>query len=71
MPLKVDQVEESKPGDELLVGSQSENGRAAVVFEDDGETGYFYACETMNGPILDALHIYNVEAIKDRDRASE
>jgi len=71
MPLKVDQVEESKPGDELLFGSQSEDGHAAVLFEDDGETGYFYARETLNGPILDALHIYSVKAVKDRDLASE
>jgi hypothetical protein len=71
MPVVVDQVEQSKPGDGLLVASQSEDGRVAVVFEDDGETGYFYACETVNGPILDALHIYDVAAVKDRDRPSE
>ena len=53
------------------MGSQSEDGRAAVVFEDDGETGYFYACVTVNGPVLDSVHIYNVEAVKDRDRPSE
>jgi hypothetical protein len=71
MPIVVDQIEQSKPGDELLFGSQPERGGAAVFFEDDGETGYFYACETVNGPILDALHIYNVAAIRDRDRPSE
>jgi hypothetical protein len=36
MPVLVDQVEQSKPGDELLLGSRSEHG-GAVVFEDDGE----------------------------------
>ena len=71
MPLVVDQVEQSKPGDELFLASESEDGSAAVVFEDDGETGYFYACESVNGPILDALHIYNVASVKDRDRPSE
>lgn len=71
MPVIIDQVAEGKPGDELLVGSTAEDGRAAVVFEDDGETGYFYACETVNGPILDALHIYNVKAVRDRDVPSE
>jgi len=32
------------------------------VFEDEGETGYFYACDKRNGddPIVDALHIYDV-----------
>ena len=71
MAVIVDRIEESKPGDELLVRSQSEDGQAAVVFEDDGETGYFYACETIDGPILDALQVYDVAAVKDRDRPSE
>ncbi|MBK8980609.1 MAG: DUF2251 domain-containing protein [Planctomycetes bacterium] len=71
MAVIVDRVEQGKPGDELLLGSQPEDGRAAVVFEDDGETGYFYACESVNGPILDALHIYNVASVTDRDRPSE
>ena len=71
MPVVVDQVEQSKPGDEFVFGSQSEDGRAAVVFEDDGRTGYFYACETVEGPIFDALHIYNVEAVTDRHIPSE
>lgn len=39
----------------------------AVVFEDDGETGYFYGLnlENTEQPILDALHIYNVKDILD------
>jgi hypothetical protein len=39
----------------------------AAVFEDDGRTGYFYALdESLEGnPILDAVHIYNVEDISD------
>lgn len=35
-----------------------------VVFEDDGDTGYFYA--TSKDGILDALHIYNVEDVFDK-----
>ncbi|MGZ2275839.1 DUF2251 domain-containing protein [Neisseria meningitidis] len=35
-----------------------------VVFEDDGDTGYFYA--TSKDGILDALHIYNVEDVSDK-----
>jgi hypothetical protein len=70
MAVIVDQVEHGKPGSELVLGSQSEAGWA-VVFEDDGENGYFYACETVNGPILDALHIYNVASVTDRARPSE
>jgi hypothetical protein len=30
-----------------------------VVFEDDGETGYFYATDASRSQIFDALHIYN------------
>jgi hypothetical protein len=71
MPVIVDQVQSSRPGDELLIGSQAEDGRAAVVFEDDGETGYFYACEALNGPILDALHVYDVASVTDFYRHSE
>jgi len=47
----------------------------SVVFEDDGETGYFYALQTTveaadEQPILDALHIYNVESVTDRSISS-
>ncbi len=30
-----------------------------VVFEDDGETGYFYATDEKHATIFDALHLYN------------
>jgi hypothetical protein len=71
MPVIIDQVLEGRPGDDLFLASESEDGRVAVVFEDDGDTGYFYAWASVNGPILDALHIYNVASIVDRDRPSE
>lgn len=43
-----------------------------VIYEDDGETGYFYALDLKNqeDPILDALHIYNVEDVEDSDLPS-
>jgi hypothetical protein len=39
----------------------------AVVFEDDGKTGYFYGLDLENKkqPVLDSLHIYNVKDILD------
>jgi hypothetical protein len=43
-----------------------------VVFEDDGETGYFYAAE--NDPtgkglkILDMVYVYDVESIPQEER---
>ena len=44
----------------------------SVVFEDDGDTGYLYACDQTRAenPILDALHIYDVAPVTGRDRPS-
>lgn len=71
MAFTPDQVIRGKPGDKLFLASQPEGVTVAVVFEDDGETGYFYACETTSGPILDALQVYDVAAVSDRDREAE
>jgi len=56
-------------GTETVIDSMSPAGRYAVVFEDDGETGYFYALDTSKGddPIVDARHIYNVDSVADKD----
>ena len=52
--------------------SDSPKTSFAVVFEDDGDTAYFYALDTArtDQPILDALHIYNVASVSDRARPS-
>src|SRR6218665_1638322 len=44
-----------------------------VVFEDDGDTGYFYARDFSRPElsIVDALHVYNVSAVVDPERPSE
>lgn len=57
-------------GQDTFIESTAENGNA-VVFEDNGETGYFYAVDR-NGHlnILDALHIYNVADVIDTDKPS-
>ena len=49
-------------GDILLQEASPKIPHYQVVFEDEGETGYFYACDKRNGddPIVDALHIYDV-----------
>lgn len=70
MPVIIDQVVNGVPGDGSFAGSCSPDGQAAVVFEDDGETGYLYACESAGGPILDALHVFNVQAVADRHTPS-
>lgn len=54
-------------GEDAFIESLSLENKYGVVFEDDGETGYFYAIEidpeTKQQRILDALHIY--ESDKD------
>lgn len=60
------------PGEETFVESPSSENNFAVVFEDDGDTGYFYALElapdTGGQRILDALHIYNVEEVTGAEK---
>lgn len=60
-------------GKETVVESPSPSTQFAVVFEDDGETGYFYGLDTkrQDNPIVDALHIYNVANVTDKDIPSK
>lgn len=55
-----------------MVEGTSPEGRFVAVFEDDGDTGYFYALDTQaeGNPIQDALHIYNANNVTDRARPS-
>lgn len=54
-------------GEAQVIKSPAPEGMLAAVFEDDGRTGYFYALDDSveGNPILDAVHIYNVEDISD------
>ncbi|MCC7503553.1 MAG: DUF2251 domain-containing protein [Flavobacteriales bacterium] len=56
-------------GHELVVNGPSHSSRFVAVFEDDGETGYFYALDRALDPepVIDALHIYNVVDVSDRN----
>lgn len=58
-------------GEDTFIDSTAENDNA-VAFEDNGETGYFYALDRSNDnlKILDGVHIYNVENVIDRDKPS-
>lgn len=57
-------------GQDTFIDSTAENDNA-VVFEDNEETGYFYAIDRKNNlDILDALHIYNVADIIDKEKPS-
>lgn len=61
-----------RPGDAGVLDGPAPVGRYGVTFEDDGETGYFYALDmSLNDqPILDAMHIYDVAAVSDREKPS-
>ena len=61
------------PGDETWYASDAPVGCHSVVFEDDGETGYFYAVERQGADmqILDAVQIYAVRNVVDREIPSE
>ncbi len=61
--------------DQHLIGQSKRQGAHStvhehfvVMFEDDGETGYFYAMDLTQTeqPVVDSLHIYNVDAIEAR-----
>ncbi|MBE9597972.1 DUF2251 domain-containing protein [Pedobacter sp. MC2016-24] len=58
-------------GEDVFIESTAENNYA-VIFEDNGETGYLYAVDRNdNGlKILDALHIYDVANVTDKDQPS-
>ena len=60
-------------GTPLVLEGASPSGAYAAVFEDDGETGYFYALDPADTAqaIQDALHIYNVQQVQDRHQVSD
>jgi hypothetical protein len=55
-------------GKRVTIRSNSPCEPFATVFEDDGDTGYFYALDLRQGEnsIRDAVHIYNVASVTDR-----
>ena len=60
------------PGQKAFLDSRSASNSFAVVFEDDGTTGYFYVLDTsnMDQMTLDAVHISNAEDVTGRDKSS-
>jgi hypothetical protein len=61
-----------KVGHNTFFNSISPTSLFGVTFEDDLETGYFYAVDTESAlQVLDALHIYNVVDIIDNDKSSK
>jgi hypothetical protein len=59
-------------GTPVIVEGASPGSRFVGVFEDDGDTGYFYALNMgrTDQPIVEAIHIYNVANVTDRAHES-
>jgi hypothetical protein len=62
-----------KVGSKGVVESKSPSSNFAVVFEDDGDTGYLYGLDytRKDQPILDAMSIYDVKNVADREKPSK
>jgi hypothetical protein len=61
-----------KVGQKMVLKSPSPKSAFGVVFEDDGATGYFYGLDhsKKDNPIVDAMHIYDVQQVKDKEKPS-
>jgi hypothetical protein len=72
MPFMVAAEEEIIVGDEIVIEGAAPDGDFVALFEDDGDTGYFYALDTgmKENLIKDSLHIYNVASVTDRAKPS-
>lgn len=59
-------------GRATVVEGPAPDGNFLAVFEDDENTGYFYALDMSDDsdPIQDAVHIYNVRSVTDGDKPS-
>jgi hypothetical protein len=72
MPSPPDDAHEFRVGEPFVVESPAGNGPYVVVFEDDGQVGYFYGLDSRrtDQPILDALHVYDAAGVADGAQAS-
>ena len=72
MSLQASIQKDFRAGVPLVVTSESPSEYFGAVFEDDAQTGYFYALHLSpdGQAIVDAVHIYNVEQVQDRARSS-
>ena len=73
MPINIVAEEEFKVGTETVVMGYAPEGGLSAVFEDDGDTGYFYALDSgvEGNSIQDAVHIYDVANVTDKDKPSK
>lgn len=72
MPIQVTAEAELIVGVATVVEAPAPDNDFLAVFEDDEATGYFYAVDTATdaNPIQDAVHIYNVASVTDREKPS-
>jgi hypothetical protein len=72
MPIQIVVEQKIIVGQETAFEGGAPQGHFAAVFEDDGQTGYFYALDRSfdKVAIRDALLVYEVRNVKDRDKAS-
>jgi hypothetical protein len=68
MPGVIVAEETIKVGKPIIVHGPAPDTDYGAVFEDDGETGYFYGLDfrRKKQPIVDARHIYDVDQVTDR-----
>ncbi len=73
MPIIVTAEQELQVGTPTVIDGAAPESSFAAVFEDDGDTGYFYALDTSASgqQIQDAVHIYNVMSVSDREEPSQ
>jgi hypothetical protein len=68
------QEQNFRRGEDCFLESFSPENNYGVVFEDDGETGYFYAVEKDPGGhglrVLDALHIYEADSDEEQGQTA-
>jgi hypothetical protein len=72
MPVELVAEKTIAVGNPTTIEGRSPSQPYAVIFEDDGDTGYLYGLDfnKCDNPIIDALHIYNVANIADRVQPS-
>jgi hypothetical protein len=72
MPSTVVAQSDLRVGSPTVLEAESPDYAYRCVFEDDGESAYFYALDPDAGdqPIVDALHVYDVAKVVDASRAS-
>ncbi len=72
MPICVVAEQKITVGSDQFLAGQAPDGYCSAVFEDDGDTGYFYAYDLSQSEpsVQDAMHIYNVANVSDRHRPS-